>query len=113
MSSIASLYNVPGTPEEMGIWSFAHAAHHRDINRVIFQKLNVQLPEFVLDPLDLDNVQNWIYLHQLMHNNQDALLGISGYDLTDVSFDDENQFAGWIWLNASEHYQAANTLEIG
>ena len=113
MSSVASLYNVPSTQDELNDWSFAHAAHHRDINRIIYQRLKLELPEFVLDPLDINDTGTWLYQHQAMHTNQDAILGISGYDLLDVDFKDKNEFAGWIFLHADEHVQAASILEIG
>ena len=113
MSAIAALYNVPSNQEELDTWSFAHAAHHRDINRRLYELLQVTLPEFVLDPVELANPGVWIYQHQLVHNDFDALLQISGFDLTDFDPKDQNQLAGWIWLNAQEHYQAANILGIG
>ena len=112
MSAIAALYNVPGTKEELNEWSFAHQAHHRDINRVLFQKVGANLPEYVLDPVDLDS-WTWLYQHQQLHNQMDTLLAISGYDLLDVEFTDQQQLAGWIFLNADEHNQAANILGIG
>jgi hypothetical protein len=48
-----------------------------------------------------------------MHNQMDAVLGIAGYDLSEVHFDNPDLLTGWIQLNANEHYLAANTLEIG
>lgn len=113
MSGVAALYNVPSTQAELDDWAFAHAAHHRDINRRIYQLRGQQLPEFILDPFDTNDSGTWLYQHQAMHTNQDALLGISGYDLLDIDFRDKNEFAGWIFLNADEHVQAANILEIG
>ena len=113
MSAIAALYNVPSTQDELNSWAFAHAAHHADINRIIFQKTGITLASYVLDPLDPDNSQTWLYQHQLMHETQDAILQISGYDLLDVNLQDKNEFAGWVFANAQEHYQAANILELG
>ncbi len=113
MSDIAALYNVPGTPEELSQWAFAHAAHHVDINRVIFNTTGVALPSYVLDPIDPENTGVWSYQHQLMHQAQNAVLGIDGNDLLDVDFKNQNELAGFVQLNASEHYQAANALGIG
>ena len=113
MSDIAGLYNVPSTQNELNTWAFAHAAHHADINRVIFQLTGTLLSSYILDPLDPNNAETWLYQHQAMHQQFDALLSIEGYDLLDVDFKDPNQLAGWVFLNASEHYAAAQTLEIG
>ena len=113
MSCVASLFNVPSKQNELDDWSFSHAAHHRDINRVIFQLLKISLAEYVLDPLNVKDAETWLYQHQLMHQAQDEILGIAGLDLLDVNFDDKNEFAGWIFANATEHVQAAQVLRIG
>lgn len=113
MSDVAAIYNVPSTQQELDAWSFSHAAHHRDINRVIFQTLGINLPEYVLDPFDIRNPGVWLEQHQQMHNNQDELLGIAGFDLVDVDLTDYNQLSGWIYLVAYEHKQAADILGIG
>jgi hypothetical protein len=113
MSGLANLFNVPSTDEERAQWSFAHMAHHRDINQQIYTLIKVALPEYILDPVDPSDTSQWEYQHQLMHDNQNQLLGISGQDLTGVDWNDQRLLAGWIWLNANEHYQAAAELEIG
>jgi hypothetical protein len=113
MSAIAALYNVPSTKNDLSIWSFCHAAHHADINRLIFQLYGTTLASYVLDPLDINNTGPWLYQHQLMHQAQDEILGIDGFDLLDADFKDPNEFAGWIFINADEHKQAADILEIG
>lgn len=113
MSAIADLYNVPSTDQERSQWAFAHMAHHRDINRRIYELIQVSLPEYQLDPIDVSNSGSWEYQHQLMHDNQNAILGISGFDLSSVNWQDQNELAGWIWLDANEHAQAADILEIG
>lgn len=112
MSGVASLFNVPSNQQELDTWAFAHAAHHQDINRLIFQKYNLTLTSYVLDPFDPNAADNWLYQHQTMHQEFDAILGITGFDLLDVNFKDKGEVAGWVYLNANEHYQAANILEI-
>lgn len=113
--AIANLLNVPGTQQELDIWNFAHAAAHVDINRLILETHNVSLPAFVLDPMDplRTDFYNWLYLHQEMHNAQNNVLGISGYDLLDIDWKDPGQRAGWIYLHENEHYQASDILGIG
>ena len=113
MSGIASLYNVPGTDSERAEWAFAHMAHHRDINAKIYLLIKVALPEYILDPFDINDTGQWEYQHQQMHDNQNQLLGIQGQDLTGVDWRDQRLLAGWVWLNASEHYQASDILEVG
>lgn len=109
---LAALYNVPSTPPELSVWSFCNAAHHRDIIAAIFRAVQVELPEFVLDPFDPANMQTWLYQHAEMHRQMDAALGISGYDLIEVDWRDPGQLAGWIYLHANEHYQASVILGV-
>ena len=113
MSGVAGLFNVPSTPQEMSTWSFVHAAHHVDINRILYRLLNVSLDAFVLDPFDPAKPDGWLQNHQTMHKQMDELLGIAGYNLLAVDMDDEGQFAAWIALNADEHFKAANLLGLG
>lgn len=113
MSAVAGIYNVPSTRPELDTWAFQHAAHHRDINRRIFELLGITIPEYVLDPLNPDDSALWTYQHQAVHTFQDAILGISGYNLLALDWNDRPLLEGWIYLNGQEHYQAANLLGIG
>ncbi len=113
MSAVAGIYNVPSTRQELDTWAFQHAAHHRDINRVIFELLGITVPEYVLDPVNPDDSKLWTYQHQSMHTFMDAILGINGYNLLALDWKNEALLSGWIYFNANEHYQAANLLGIG
>jgi hypothetical protein len=113
MSGVASLANVPGTDEELVEWSFAHAAHHADIIRVIYQINQVALPSFILDPVDINNSEIWADQHQQMHLQMDAILGISPLNIDEWDWRDKSTLGGNIWANFSEHLQASEILEIG
>lgn len=113
MSGIANIFNVPGTPAELAVWASAHATSHRDINRRIYELTGLALPEFILEPLNPDDTGVWEAHHQIMHQNQDAALGIDGFDLTNVNFKNPELLTGWVQLNATEHFQASNILRIG
>lgn len=113
MSGIASLANVPRTDEQRAEWAFAHMAHHRDIAEKIYVLVKLALPEYILDPIDINDTSTWEYQHQLMHDNQNAILGIDGQDLTGINWKDQNELAAWVFLNFNEHYQASNILEVG
>lgn len=113
MSGLANLFNVPSNDQERAEWSFSHMANHRDINQRIYSLIKVALPEYILDPVDINDTGTWEYQHQLMHDSQNQILGIEGQDLTGVDWKDPNLLAAWIFLNQSEHYQACQILEIG
>ena len=113
MTAIAALFNVPQTPEELNEWACAHAQHHREIIASIQTSKGVQLVQYPLDPIPVNDLGAWVYQHQQMHNQYEAILGIAGYDLTDVNLQDRGQLEGWVFLNANSHLQAANILGIG
>ena len=113
MSGIAGIFNVPATPEELMVWATTHAAHHRDIIRSIYNRAGILLDEYIIDPINPNDTGVWEDQHQIMHSQMDSVLGISGYDLSEVNFKDTKLLNGWIQLNANEHYIAANILEIG
>lgn len=110
--SIATLYIIPRTPEEFNVWSFAHAAHHRDILRRIYEVYGSRLDEYVLDPFDPLDPGNWTALHQVMHQQMDAILGIAGYDLTELDWTDEAGLRAWMSHQGNEHYQAGTILGV-
>ncbi len=116
MSGIAGIYNVPASPEEFMEWLFVHAAHHQDIVSQIYNDFNFVMPQYLLDPFDPSDKAStriWAYQHQTMHSIQNGILGINGFDLLDVNWQDKDEVEAWIELNADEHLQASNVLGIG
>lgn len=111
--SIADLANVPVSDSDRALWTFAHMAHHRDIAARIYLLVKVALPEYILDPVNPEDSGDWEYQHQLMHDNQNQLLGITGQDLTDIKWRDQRLLSGWVQLNFNEHLQASDILGIG
>lgn len=113
--SLGALWNAPRTPQQLAEWSFANAAAHRDIVRVIFQTTGQVLDSYVLDPFDPRDAgfDTWLYQHFVMHQQMDAILGIQGYDLTDVDTVDRHFTEIWIAAHAIEHMQAGQRLNLG
>lgn len=108
---IASLLNVPLSNEQKAAWDFIHADHHRRLIAKVRQQFGVTLAEYVLDPFDPLRPDSGL-LHQQMHNSVDALYGVSGYDLIDVDWRDEEQRASWVWLNAQLHLAEAQATGV-
>lgn len=110
--AVADIANIPVDQPTLLIWSFSHMAHHRDINRRIYELDVIALPEFPLDPLNPNDPETFLEQHQIMHNNQNAILGIAGQDLSEVNFQDKVELSTWIYLNFIEHQQAGNILGV-
>lgn len=113
MSALLVLYETPKTQGDLSVWSFANAAQHRDINRIIFETTGDILPDFVLDPFDPNDMNAWLYQHQVMHNAQNAVLGIAGFNLTELDWNNPAELGSWLWNHGQEHFQAAQILELG
>ena len=110
---LPTLYNLPSTPETLDAFSFANMDEHRKIAAALLAQLTVDIALYPLDPMGLgQDLGNWLYNHQIVHNAQNAALGIAGNDLTTVDFTDISQLTNWIELHAGEHYQASQLLGL-
>lgn len=108
----ADIANVPTGPQTWSIWTFALQAQLRDINRVIYQQDGIALPEYNMDPLNLDQPGVQLEQFQAMMNNISALTGAPSYDFEDVNLRDQGQLTSWIFLVFTTLYQAANVLQV-
>lgn len=111
--SIAAIFNVPRTENELNQWAFAHMASHRDIIRVTYQVFATALPEYLLDPINPEEPGVWERQHQQMHQQMNALLGLAGFNLLGLDWNDQNKLAAWIQINAVEHRAVSNLLRLG
>jgi hypothetical protein len=113
---------VPVSADDVKRWSFAHMANHLDIIRRIYETTEpvppattpspISLNPFPLDPIDIDNMGQWLYQHSVMHAQMDLVLGIAGYDLLELVWREQDQLFEWISFNSDEHVQASRILGI-
>jgi hypothetical protein len=114
--ALAALLNLPIGDPALDEWSFCHAANHFDIIRVLGQKTGTNLSSFILDPFDPydpGDLQAWLANHQVMHQQMDANLGVSGYDLSEVDWRDPVGLQAWLQANFDEHQRASEALGLG
>jgi hypothetical protein len=112
---LAQLNATPQTPTENAGWQFANVASHRDIIRRVFETKGVQLVEYPLMPFDpavARQVQNFLNLHQDMHNAMNRALGLQSNNLSEVDWSDRNALAQWIALHFVEHQAASSLLGV-
>lgn len=109
--SLPRLYAFPNSEDEWRSWTFNHAANHYDwVNAPkAAGKMLVQYPLDLIDPRDLGM---WLYQHQVMHNQVNALLQTSGFDLTVLDWEDPDQLRNWINLNGAEHVRISAALGV-
>jgi hypothetical protein len=113
MAPVANLSNIPSDVQSVNEYAFSLQAQIRDINRVIFEDSGITLPEYVIDPLNIDNPNAQLQQLQIMADNIGDVLNIAGYDLEDVDLSDQGQRASWVWLVFTFFKQASDQLHIG
>lgn len=106
------LLNVPASKEDWDRWSFHHRTSHDLINKAIFSDQAVLLPDFILDPIDLEEPKLFIEANQLAHSSMNNALLLPGSDLEQVDLDDQRQLQAWIFLHYQEHRTAERRLGI-
>ena len=107
------LYSQPTDDDSWRSWAFNHAANHYYILQAVLVQKSQNLTQFCLDPMDPDNLGLWLYQHQEMHDQVNALLATTGYDLLSYDWDDPDEFAEWLRLNGDEHTRINAALNIG
>ena len=117
--SLAQISAIPQNEADLNSWSLSHASHHDDviqaINRmqIAASTTRTQFTTYVLDPLDPKDSNTWLYSHQIMHNEMNQALGLSGFDLNSLDWNVEGSVADWIAKNADEHMRVGAILNLG
>ena len=109
---LAALLNVPHEPGELNYFSFNNADSHQQIINAIRVQKTVDLPVYILDPIPQEDIENWLFRHQVVHNQMNAVLAIQGADLSAVDWNDKDSLADWIQLHFTEHQQASTALGV-
>jgi hypothetical protein len=110
---LAYLLNTPTTPQEWSVWSYAHRDQHKQILQAIQTQYNINLAEYPLDPIALDDFADFLNWNQRAHNDFNGVLNAQGSDLQQADLTDPNQREAWIYLHRREHETAANILHLG
>jgi hypothetical protein len=110
--SIAGLYQIPRTPQEVSQWVFDNATDHLLIINAIQAQKKQLLTNYVLDPLPQVDIPNWLWRHQTMHADFDGVLGVGGNDFSSLDFNDPVAVQYLVQLHFNEHLAAHTALGI-
>lgn len=112
--SLAQILLPPPTEQGMEEFMFAHYQHHLAINEGLrargYEPAVYQI--YPVNMADKRDVQRFLDQHQQWHNDFESLLGLQGFDLSGVDFEDQKQSDAWSWLNLNGHRNAALTLNL-
>lgn len=109
---LAALLNTPKTKQEWDTWSFNHRLSHEQIVQAIQTQADIDLTIYQLDPINLQDMPDFLQRNSQMHLDMNTVLGLQSSDLLDVNLADERQRESWIYLHFYEHYDAENALGI-
>lgn len=71
------------------------------------------LDQFQLSPINTDDFGLWLYNHQTMHSQINQVLGLTGFNLLDLDWEDQDQLQDWLNQNGDEHQRICSALGIG
>jgi len=109
---LAALLNVPHSPTDWSRFSFDHRDSHDRIRAAINAQKNVSLTDYQIDPINPNNVQQFLDNNAQLHIDMNSALNLQSSDLGDVDFRDEKQLRAWIILHYQEHYDAEQALGV-
>jgi len=109
---LAALLNVPQTEEQWQQFSYDHRNSHDKIRAAILKKYGVNLTDYLVDPINLNDLKQFLQNNATLHTDMNAILKSQSADLLDVKLDDPQQVSAWINLNYQEHQNAEQLLGI-
>lgn len=110
--SLATLFNVPNANDSTTFseFSFSNMDQHIIVTNAISAQKEIRIPLYPLDPMPFFDMGVWLRNHQQWHNNINGILGVNGFDLTSVDFNNQEEAESWTRNHASEHQQWSNIL---
>ncbi len=102
---IAVLLNRPTDQQQLANFSFANQNHHDLVVTTLRALGSTQVNRYIMDPVSLEDMNNFLIRHQQSHNEINGVLGVAGNDLSSVNFRDVNSLESWLQLHFSEHQQ--------
>ena len=110
---LANLLNPPKTSEEWLQFSFDHRDSHDRIRAAIAKKYNVNLTDYIVDPLNKEDPKTFLQNNASLHTDMNGVLKSQASDLLDVNFTNPEQLSSWLNLHYQEHRNAEQLLGIG
>lgn len=109
---LVNLLNTPKNELDWSVWGWSHRDSHTKIRQAIQQQKDVNLFEYDIDPINFDDIENWLERNQRFHTDMNGALQVQGSDLQGVNLKDEKELAAWILAHFLEHQTAELALKI-
>jgi len=109
---LAALMNVPKTDAQWQQFSYDHRNSHDKIRAAIKKKFGTDLPDYQIEPINPDNIQQFLQNNASLHTDMNGILKSQSSDLLDVDITKPDQLSSWINLNYQEHENVEQLLGI-
>jgi hypothetical protein len=106
------LGDVPfGDEEAFKVFLGDHLLCHQGLSAEIERLFGVAPESYPLG--DTSGDSDWLLNHYRMHLSLQSIIGLTGLsDLSDVDFDDEQQFTDWMLIHSTEHQNLNLVLNL-
>lgn len=101
--SVVTIGGNPYNAEEFSQWTFAHALEHQFLLRRLIAAFGTRVSNTIMDPLTERNIDTFMYKHQLIHRQIDALFNTPNMIMPIVDWNDPVQREQWINMNYQQH----------
>lgn len=106
------LLNMPRNVDDWNRWALHHRTSHDAIRFAVAQQKQINLPEYLLEPIALNEPKIFLQRNASAHSDMNGALGNQGSDLLDVDVTQERELQAWIYLHYLEHQTAEQRLGI-
>ena len=80
--------------------------------RLFKKKFGVNLTDYLVDPINPDNIKQFLQNNASLHTDMNGVLKSQSSDLLDVDLTKPGELDSWINLNYQEHENAEQLLGI-
>lgn len=109
---LASLINIPKSSSDWEEFFFSNRDQIQNIQKAILQQKNINLAQYIIYPVSMDNFQGFLEANQQSHEDFNSALGLQSSDIETVDPRDESQLSAWIYLQYQELFSASAALGI-
>jgi hypothetical protein len=92
-----------GDPESLGEFLFENGLQHTLFANTLARQ-GLIVPRYPIIDVDLDNLDDWLQIHNQIHEAEARFLGTSNpFNLLDVDLNKESEFYDWLSSHVGVH----------
>ena len=101
-----------GDPDGLNEFLFENGIQHQSFAERL-QDLGFQVPRYPLIDADVEDLDDWLAIHQIEHQSFATILDLDNpFNLLDSDWNQEDDFYDWIQQHLLIHEQIARTLGV-